>query len=115
MASNPLPNYLRAHRKRAALSQDDVAFLLGKRGGEKVCRHELFSHNPDLETLLAYAVIFQKPAEELFTGLFRQIRREVLVRVRVLAHKTKRQRPGPMRNRKMELLLALITKLSNKK
>ena len=45
MSSSPLPNYLRPHRKRLGLSQEEVAFLLGFRGESKgagVCKDERF-------------------------------------------------------------------------
>ncbi len=41
-----LPNYLQSQRKRLALSQEEVAFLLGMVGmnkGEKVSRDENFA------------------------------------------------------------------------
>ena len=114
MASNQLPNHLRAHRKRSALSQDDVAFLLGTRGGEKICRHERFASEPELEGILAYEIIFQKPARELFAGLCRKIERKVLERARVLANKTKRQRSGSLTLRKCQALAEIIARLTSK-
>ena len=85
-----LPNYLRTTRKRTALSQEEVAFLLGKRGGAKVCRYELFTCKPELETILAFEAIYQKPASELFAGLYQEVQRKVAARARVLAHKIER-------------------------
>jgi transcriptional regulator with XRE-family HTH domain len=112
--TSKIPNYLLAHRKRSALSQDDVAYLLGKRGGEKVSRYERFIRGPNLETLLAYEAIFQKPASQLFAGLYRQIEKRVAERARVLAHKTRRQKPSRMTERKMQTLEAILAKQINK-
>src|SRR4051794_13547660 len=73
MSSTPLPNYLRSNRKRSGLSQDEVAFLLGAQSGAKVCRNERFVREPSLATALAYQAIFQRPASELFGGLYEEI------------------------------------------
>jgi transcriptional regulator with XRE-family HTH domain len=88
MSSLQFPNYLRANRKRLALSQDDVAYLLGRETGEKVCRHERFLHEPGLATALAYEVIFRRSVSELFDGLYKQVEQEVVARAKVLATKT---------------------------
>lgn len=106
--ASALPNHLVAHRKRAALFQNDVAFLLGIHGGSKVSRYERFTREPNLEKILAYEAIFGKPASELFPGLYKKIERQVVERARVLAHKTKCQKPGRMNKRKLETLAAII-------
>ena len=92
--ATPLPNLLLSHRKRSALSQEDMAFLLGTRGGSKVSRYERFKRGPNLETVLAYEAIFGKPASQLFAGQYREVENSMGERVRVLIHKTKRQKTG---------------------
>lgn len=57
-------------RKRAALSQDEVAFLLGMNGGAKICRHERRSRAPTLETALAYEALYGVPVSELHAGVY---------------------------------------------
>ena len=87
MSSLPLTNYLRANRKRLALTQGEVAFLLGVKvmdKGIKVCRDEKYVREPTLATALAYAVIYQKPVHELFAGMYEQIKREVAESARIL-------------------------------
>ena len=88
MATPQLPNYLRANRKRLALSQDEVAFLLGNKGGANVSRYERFDREPSLETALALEVIFQRSASELFGGLYQKVEREVMERAKILAYRT---------------------------
>jgi transcriptional regulator with XRE-family HTH domain len=110
--ATPLPNHLLSHRKRAALSQEDMAFLLGTRGGSKVSRYERFKRGPSLETVLAYEAIFGKPASQLFPGLYRSIERNLTQRVRVLIHKTKRRKQGPGNRRKLEVLAGVLARLS---
>ncbi len=85
MASSQLPNYLLSNRKRLSLSQDDVAFLLGTQSGTMVCRYERFAREPSLETALAFEVIFQRSASELFGRLYQKAEREVTARAQELA------------------------------
>ena len=80
MASNRLSNYLRTHRKRLGLSQEEVAHLLGAESGAKVCRYEKFARMPGLETALACEIIFKKPVRELFAGLYQKVERKVALR-----------------------------------
>lgn len=93
MSSSPLPNYLRTNRKRLALTQEEVAFLLGFRGmsrGAKVCRDEKLAHEPNLRTALAYEAVYQKPIRELFAGLCESIEREVAGRAKLLTFRKDR-------------------------
>ena len=82
-----LPNYLRTHRKRAGLSQEEVAFLLGCQDGHKASRYELRKRKPNLETVLAYELIFGAPARELFAGVFEDVAVAMRKRADILASK----------------------------
>ena len=66
---NRLVNYVRAHRKRAGLSQLELALILGYRNEGVISRHELFRSVPPLLMALGYEVVFQTPVSELFPGL----------------------------------------------
>ena len=87
MSSPQLPNYLKANRKRFALSQDEVALLLGSNNGAQVCRYERFAREPSLATALAYEAIFKRSVSELFSGLYQQVEQEVAERARLLLEK----------------------------
>lgn len=85
-----LSNYLRTHRKRLSLSQEEVAFLLGARGmdkGIKVSRDENHVRKVNLETALAYQVIYGIPVGELFAGLYAKVEQEVMERAKFLRHR----------------------------
>jgi transcriptional regulator with XRE-family HTH domain len=85
--SSPFPNYLKTNRQRLALTQEEVAFLLGVTGankGERVCRDEAFSREPGLRDVLAYEVLYQRPVRELFPGVYEEIEREVTARAKIL-------------------------------
>lgn len=85
--SHRLPNYLRAHRKRAGLSQQQLAFLLGCQFGGKVSRYERFSREPTLRAAIACEVIFHTPIRELFAGVYDEVMRVTDRRARQLARR----------------------------
>jgi len=108
MSSSHLPNYVRAERKRLALSQAEVAFLLGAESGAKVCRYERFAREPGLRTALAYEVIFHKPVRELFAGLYATTEQEVATRAKTLTAKAERLKPNRQSIHKRATLAAII-------
>ena len=100
MASQPLLNNLLTYRKRSALSQEEVAYLLGARGGAKVCRYERFLQEPGLQTVLAYEAIFDRPVSELFPVLFEEAQMEVRARAKKLEQKEFRGKTSRVTARK---------------
>lgn len=114
MASSLLPNYLRTHRKRLGLSQDEVAYLLGATSGAKACRYERFTREPGFRTALACEAVFERPVRELFAGLYGQIEREVAGRAKELVVKNERMKPGRHTARKREALERIAASKSKK-
>lgn len=106
--SSPLPNYLISNRKRLALSQDEVSFLLGSRGGAKISRYEQFNRIPSLETALAFEAIFQRPASELFGGIYKKVEKEVAARAKILNYRID-FKPTNKTARKRQVLTDLAT------
>ncbi len=82
--AHKLQNYLRTYRKRAGLSQAEMAFLLGCRNGTKVSRYECFRRLPTIRTAFAYETALRASVRELFAGVFEQARRITLRRARAL-------------------------------
>jgi transcriptional regulator with XRE-family HTH domain len=82
--SRKLSHYLRHERKRASLSQRDIAILLGDLTVSKVSRYERRRRVPLLVTALAYEVILGKPVSELFGGMYGSIREEIAERAKTL-------------------------------
>ena len=109
MTSPLLPNHLRANRKRSALSQNEVAFLLGNENGAQVCRYEQFDRVPSLETALAFEAMFKRSVSELFPGLYQKIEQEVAVRAKTLAEKTGRGKANQRIARKRKVLSDLTS------
>lgn len=102
-----LSSYLRTFRKRAGLSQDEVAFLLGSRRGARVSDHERAGKQPTLKTVLAYEAIFRIPVRELFAGLYRKVEKTTAARARRLARKLTNERLLKRTPRKLATLQAL--------
>jgi transcriptional regulator with XRE-family HTH domain len=110
--SRKLTNYLRTYRKRAGLTQGELAFLLGCRNGAKVSRYERLQRVPTLQTALAYEAVLGVPARELFAGMFEEIQRTAKRRVRSLIKRLgSNQRPKVLR--KLETLQATAGKSSH--
>jgi len=101
--SSKLQNYVRTHRRRAGLSQKEMAFLLGCASEAKVSRYERFVRQPTLETVLAYEAIFGTSARELFAGVYERARAEIQSRARTLSENLESE-SDPIAVRKREFL-----------
>lgn len=87
-------NHLRRYRKRGALTQAEIAFLLGAACGTKVSRHERATRPPSLETALSYQAIFGVPVHELFPEEYRKAASSVQKRAAKLARDIKSRPAG---------------------
>lgn len=70
-------NYLRTHRRRLALSQHEVALLLGLRDKGTIHRHENAGQEPGLQSVVAYEIIYGQPIRDLFLGQYERQRKEI--------------------------------------
>ena len=107
--SYKLQNYLRTYRKRAGLSQDEMAYLLGCTSGTKVSRYERLARQPSLQTAFVYEVVFGIPVRDVFGGVFQQIQGVTLKRARLLARKLEQEKPDRTTARKLSVLRAMIS------
>lgn len=107
MAAKPLPNYLRMHRRRLYLTQDEVAFLVGGRAGSWFSRFERFKRVPTLETALALEAVFGIPVRELFAGEYAKIEEMVTRRAKVLGYKVRREEASVEQLRRSECIRRL--------
>lgn len=74
MSKASLPTYLRTYRKRAGLSQREVAFLIGTVSSTTVSRHESARRAPSLADALFYEALFGVPASALFPRMYEHAR-----------------------------------------
>ncbi len=114
MASHRLPNYIRVHRKRLGLSQNEVAFLLGWRDASQPSRYEHFSRIPALRTALALAVILRVSVYELFPGEYQKVEDAVSRRAQRLEARLTTQIPDQGTARKLALLKMIISADGNR-
>jgi len=110
-----LHNYLRTYRKRAGLSQGEVAFLLGCTNRSKVSRYERFARQPSLETALAYKAIFGISAQELFAGLYEKVEQRTVRRAKMLGAKLGQEKPDNFTPQKMGTLKAIESACQHKR
>src|SRR5690348_3911608 len=82
---NQLNNYLRAHRKRAGLTQREVAFLLGLKARGPVSELEKRHRVPLLRTALALEAIFGVALGELFPAMRQVVSTDVGNRIEEFA------------------------------
>src|SRR5688572_23896441 len=106
--TEPLITYLRTHRKRSCLSQDEIAFLLGGMCGTNVSRHELGKRIPLVNTALCYEFLFGVSVSDLYVGVFHQVRNEVSERARILRRSLERKGQCQIRDHKIAFLRKLV-------
>jgi transcriptional regulator with XRE-family HTH domain len=112
MPSEPLNNYIRTHRNRAALSQAELATLIGCGSAATVARYELGMREPLLDTALALEVVFGVTPRELFPGRFRTVEQFVRKRVDLLIEEARAAGPSPATTAKLRFLIELRARLT---
>src|SRR5690242_6485863 len=74
-------NYIRRHRKKCGLSQEELGRILGYADEGAVSRHEQSATIPPLLTAIAYETVFQVPISQLFPGLHAAVEEAVNHRI----------------------------------
>ena len=88
--SQSFPYCLRIERKRSGFTQDELAHLIGFRVASAVSRFERGEREPDLRTVFAYQILFDRPAHELFPAIYADARRLVAKRASEVAERLSR-------------------------
>ena len=115
MKQHSMLHYLVTERKRWALTQQQVAFLLGSKKGDKISRYERHDRVPHLKTALACEAIFGVPVRALFRGMYEKVEEQVVERAYLL-HQDLEHRTDldGVKNRKLlKEMLARATKKPN--
>jgi len=102
--SSTIPSYLRTHRKRSGLTQDELADLLGLKSGQTVSRYECLKRSPSLETAFACQILFGAKAHEIYPGLYAKVEKITLRRIRTLRKRLRSDADNAMSVRKREIL-----------
>lgn len=96
------------HRKRHALTQGELAVLLGVDRQPKISKYELGIHHPSFAVLLAYECIFKTSLRELYKGEGARASGEVRKRAQGLYRRLDAKRFTPIVKRKLDFLTDLI-------
>lgn len=108
MATRRLKNYLRMHRKRTGLTQNEVSYLLGYSCESKVSRCERFNRVPNLEMALALEIIFRAPVRDLFAGMFDMTEQKILRRIGTLGTRLQNRPYDRRTQQKLRALAAVL-------
>jgi len=101
-------NYLRTFRRRSALTQEELSYLLGERTGAKVSRYERDLREPNLENLYRLEYIFHKNLAGLYPGLDKRLAPDISKRACNLKKKiTDKKENSDQTNRKIDFLSPL--------
>lgn len=99
-------NYVRTFRKRHALTELDLAFLIGQSSDRAICAYERGDRNPTLEAALALQFLFSQVPHQIFPGLYEAVEEKVMQRAAHLLRRLEGRRDRRS-EAKRELLEAL--------
>ncbi len=77
-----LPCYLKTYRRRAGLTQKELAILLGIGDDTTVSKLERRKREPSLKIAFGCQILFGVPADRIFPGLLAQIDTGIRARAR---------------------------------
>jgi DNA-binding XRE family transcriptional regulator len=100
-------NYVRTERRRWALTQEELAGLLGFESRTSVSRIEQGKYVPNLETALALEVIFGTAPRIMFPVIFGETEEQVMQHAKML-YEASEQSSKPRERRKRDLLEAAL-------
>jgi len=103
-----LQNYLRMYRRRTGLSEREVAYLLGCHCSSKESRYEHGVRCPNLKTVFAYETVYGAPPENLFSGIYHEVKKATVRRARALMAKVSREKECPSKAHKLKALEFVI-------
>mgnify|MGYP002402018509 CR=1 FL=1 len=106
----PRHNYIRACRKQAGLSQQDIAYLLGRDTAMSISRYERNYRLPRVDAILGLQIVLDVSSKELFPDLYQQVEKNVIQRARELLHKLRSERKTDVIDQKIKALKAILSR-----
>jgi|SRR3989344_819470 len=100
-------SYIRTHRRKWALTQKDLAFLLGRKSSTHVSRLEQSKRTPHVEIILACEILFGISSGQLLPKLYEEVEEQVMARAKELYEKLEGERSHPA-TRKKEFLSTVL-------
>lgn len=109
MKSNPPLCYVRPLRRRWALTQDELAVLLGLESRSNISRIEQGERLPSLEAALALEVLFGVAPKAMFPHVYAETE-EAVMGVAARVHEGSIHSTNPREKRKCALLEAALAR-----
>jgi DNA-binding XRE family transcriptional regulator len=78
------PNYLTAHRKRWALTKQELAHLIGFHSRDPITRCEMSAREPTIKLALGCEIVFGLETRSLFPALYARTEEAVMTRAAAL-------------------------------
>lgn len=97
-------NYAKTHRKKAGLSQNELAYLFGDKSTSFILKTERGNEIPSLSRALSYQILFNLPADQMFFGLSKPLAHDVFKRIAKLSKNLEKQPATASVERKLRFL-----------
>lgn len=110
--AQPFPSYLRTNRRKWALSQGELAELLGGVTADAISKYETLTRQPNAELLIACEFVFEQPAHALVPAMSFAIVRAVLCNAKAIRARLGDKTDAQSR-RKCRLLDGLIIRAND--
>jgi transcriptional regulator with XRE-family HTH domain len=107
-----LGNYLRAHRRRWHLTQDELAFLIGYDAASIISRLERDERTITLAVASASYTIFGIEPRELFPAMLESVEKGVIQRMHQLRERLMQRKPTQKTVAKLELLRVALNRMT---
>ncbi len=107
----PLPTYLRAHRRRAGLTQDELGFLLGPIDPSEISRVERNRRPPNLRLVATTEMMFGVQGRDLFPEFYSRQERDLMDRLMYMYRVLQRRPRSEELDRKLQMLLRAATRV----
>lgn len=107
LMSPSIHSYIRTHRRKWALTQKELVFLLGRKSSTHVSRLEQAKRTPHVEIIIACEILFGTPSDQLLPKLYEEVEEEVMARAAELYEKLEGE-SGHAAARKKEFLSTVL-------
>lgn len=108
-------NQLRGCRRKSALTQSDVAFLMNLPDGCNISRYERGERTPSFDMIVIYQLLFDIRIESLFQHQNSRLQSELLTRIKQLIENLRPNQKIPKVSQRIKFLESIFSKLSNLK
>lgn len=113
--SSSIHSYIRTHRRKWALTQKELAFLLGRKSSAHISKLEQAKRSPTVDVILACKILFGVSSGQLLPKLYEEVENEVMARAAELYEKLEGKQSRSAARKKeflSEVLKRAITRLN---